>query len=130
MLFGLMTLVFLGGKSLIKALMSGLFGFILGIIGSDPVQGVDRFIFGQPELIDGISFFVVVMGLFGIGEIIINLEESVDRKLLKDKIKGLWPNRQDLKDSAGPILRGTVIGFFKGILPGAGATISTMLSGS
>lgn len=128
MLFGLMTLVFLGGKSLIKALLSGLFGFILGIVGSDPVQGVDRFIFGQPELIDGISFVVVVMGLFGIGEIMINLESSVDRKLLQDKIKGLWPNRQDLKDSAGPIFRGTVIGFFKGILPGAGATISTMLS--
>ncbi len=128
MLFGLSTLIFLGGRSLIKALMSGVFGFILGIIGSDPVQGVDRFIFGQPELIDGVSFVVVVMGLFGIGEILINLESSVDRKLLQEKIKGLWPNRQDLKDSAGPIFRGTLIGFFKGILPGAGATISTMLS--
>ncbi len=128
MFFGIMTLVFLGGKSIIKALISGVFGFILGIIGVDPMQGVDRFVFGIPELIDGISFVVVVMGLFGIGEIMVNLESSINRELLHDKIKGLWPNRQDLKDSAGPIFRGTLIGFFKGILPGAGATISTMIS--
>ncbi len=128
MLFGMMTLVFLGGKSLIKALMSGVFGFILGIIGADPMQGVDRFVFGIPEFIDGISFVVVVMGLFGIGEIMVNLETSVNRELLNAKIKGLWPNWQDLKDSAGAIVRGTLIGFFKGILPGAGATISTMIS--
>lgn len=128
MLFGITTLVFLGEKSIIKALMSGVFGFIVGIVGIDPVQGVDRFIFGKADLMDGISFVVVVMGIFGVGEILINLEESGDRKILRSKLVGLWPNRKDLRDSFAPIMRGTVIGFFKGILPGAGSTIATMIS--
>lgn len=126
--FGMMTLVFLGGKSLIKGLMSAIFGFILGTVGSDPVQGVDRFVFDIPEFIDGIDFVVVVMGLFGIGEIMVNIEGSINRELLNAKIKGLWPNLRDLKDSAGAVGRGTLIGFFKGILPGSGATLATIIS--
>jgi putative tricarboxylic transport membrane protein len=94
----------------------------------DIITGCYRFSYGILTLEDGLGLVPVVMGLFGISEVIINLEETVMRTVFETKIKGLYPNRQDWKKSIGPICRGSVLGFFLGILPGAGPTVASFMS--
>jgi putative tricarboxylic transport membrane protein len=109
--------------------MMAAFGVIIGCIGQDPETGSSRFVFGVPDLLDGIGLAPLVMGLFGISEVFLNIEQSLKSgKILEAKIKGLLPNWQDWKDSIKPILRGSVLGFFLGILPGGGAVISSFAS--
>ena len=108
--------------------MMAALGLIIGCVGMDVVTGHYRFSYGVLALEDGLGFVPVVMGFFGIGEVLGNIEQWVSRGLLETKIKGLFPNREDWKRSAGPIVRGSVIGFFLGILPGATAIIPTFLS--
>jgi putative tricarboxylic transport membrane protein len=120
--FGLMVLGMtlvsgLAGSSMIKALMSATLGLMLGTVGMDPAQGAPRFTFGTMELMDGIGFIPVIMGLFGVGEILTNAEEEW-KPIVTAKMSTLWPTRQDLKDSFLPIVRGTFIGFFLGLIPG------------
>jgi len=128
MLLGLTTIVFLGGKSIVKSIVSIILGLLLGLIGVDPVGGVNRFTLGSLELIDGIDFIVVVMGIFGIGEVLVSAEERMKISILKTKISGLVPTLKDLKDSTGAMIRGFFIGFIIGVLPGTGATIASFLS--
>jgi putative tricarboxylic transport membrane protein len=77
---------------------------------------------------DGVGLVPVIMGLFGISEVLLNIEDAQQRDVFKTKIKGLLPTRQDWKDSSGPIARGSVVGFFLGLLPGGGATIASLIS--
>ena len=99
-------------------------GLIMSTVGMDPITSRTRFTFGLPALLDGFEIVYVAMGLFGMSEVLINLEQSLKRgDPLETKIKNLLPNRQDWKDSAKPIARGTLLGFFLGILPGFGTTI-------
>ena len=128
MLMGLTTVVFLGGKSILKSIVSIILGLLLGLIGVDPVGGVNRFTLGSLELIDGIDFIVVVMGIFGIGEVLVSAEERMKISILKTKISGLIPTMKDMKDSIGAMIRGFFIGFIIGVLPGTGATIASFLS--
>ncbi|TSA46117.1 MAG: tripartite tricarboxylate transporter permease [Deltaproteobacteria bacterium] len=128
MLMGLTTIVFLGGKSIVKSIISIILGLLLGLIGVDPVGGVNRFTLGSLELIDGIDFIVVVMGIFGIGEVLVSAEERMKISILKTKISGLIPSLKDMKDSIGAMIRGFFIGFIIGVLPGTGATIASFLS--
>jgi putative tricarboxylic transport membrane protein len=129
MILGMMMLIFLASGSIIKALMMAAFGFLLSSVGQEVFTGTFRFTFGIFELYDGIGIVPVVMGLFGISEVLINLEEKYKpQELVTKKIKGLLPTLQDWKDSAWPIARATVIGFFLGALPGGGALISTFAS--
>jgi Uncharacterized protein conserved in bacteria len=101
-------------------------GLLLSMVGSDLETGAGRMTFGMPELFDGIGFTNVAMGVFGFAEIIRNLEMSQEgRDIVQGKIKGLMPTRQDLIDSSGPIVRGTIIGSLLGILPGGGAVVSS-----
>ncbi len=125
---GMLCIVFVGGKSVTKSLISAVLGLALGTIGSDVVQGAPRFVYGIPQLMDGISFIVVVMGLFGIGEVLVSAEERMKVKPLDIKLKDLWPTAKDISQSMGAILRGTVVGFFVGALPGAGSTIASFIS--
>jgi putative tricarboxylic transport membrane protein len=125
---GLLTIVYVGGKSITKSLMSGVFGLALGVVGSDVVQGAPRFVYGVPELMDGISFVVMVMGVFGIGEVLVSAEERMKIQPLKVKFAELWPRWTDVVESKWAILRGTGIGFFVGALPGAGSTIASFIS--
>jgi putative tricarboxylic transport membrane protein len=125
---GMLTIVFLGGKSVVKSLMSGVIGISLGVVGTDVVQGAPRFVYGIAELRDGIDFVVVVMGVFGIGEVLVSAERFMKMESIKVPFSKLWPTLKDLKDSIWPIARGTVLGFFIGALPGAGSTISSFLS--
>lgn len=129
MCFGLTILIYLASGSMIKALMMALFGIIIGCLGQDPSTGYVRFAFGINELVDGLGLAPVCMGLFGIAEVFVNIENTlVQGKITETKIKGLLPTRKDWADSIIPILRGTVIGFFLGILPGGGAIISSFAS--
>jgi putative tricarboxylic transport membrane protein len=103
-------------------------GLLLGIVGTDVNTGVQRFSFGITELSDGIGFIVIAVGVFAVGEIVANLGNPEERKIFTGKVKNLMPTRADLKASAGPIARGTVIGSFFGVLPGTGPAIASFSS--
>ncbi|NLD54592.1 MAG: tripartite tricarboxylate transporter permease, partial [Burkholderiaceae bacterium] len=128
MVLGLVAAVVLANGSVVKALAMVVLGLLLGMIGTDVNSGVARFSFDIPELTDGVEFAVVAMGMFGFAEIILNLEQKEDRSILAGKIKGLFPTMQDLKQAFMPIVRGTALGSFLGILPGGGATLSAFSS--
>ena len=129
MCLGLTMLIYLATGSVIRAIMMAAFGIMLGCIGQDPETGSSRFVFGVPDLLDGIGLAPFVMGLFGVSEVLLNIERKLESStILEGKIKGLLPNWQDWKESLMPILRGSVLGFFLGILPGGGAIISSFAS--
>jgi len=129
MVMGLCTISLLAGKSILKAVLMSLFGFLIGMIGSDYISGFVRFAF-TPELIEGVDFVAIIIGLYGIGEVLINIEKSVKLDLGKPsfKIKEFFPTKNDIVVTSMPTLRGSVIGTLIGILPGAGGTIATFLS--
>ncbi len=131
MAMGLIGSAVLAQGPLLKAIAMILTGLIFGMAGTDVNTGVPRFTFGAPGLADGISIVVLAMGMFGFAEILTNLEKGYDtagRDLLTKKIDHLYPSLQDMKESIGPILRGTAIGSFLGLLPGAGPVLSSFTS--
>lgn len=125
---GLSILIYLAKGSVLKAVAMALVGLFLGTIGSDFITGQLRFTFGNLTLMDGIGLVPVVMGLFGIAEVLENLEQTLHRDVFMTSYSGLLPNRKDWKVSIGPISRGSILGFFLGILPGGGAVISSFAS--
>ena len=128
MVLGLTTVGGLSGSSQLKALLMAVVGLLLGTIGIDPLLGSPRFTFGIPNLSDGINFLPVAVGLFGIAELLANLDSPIRAEPIKARISGLLPTRQDWFDSRMAIVRGTLIGFWCGILPGAGATAASFMS--
>jgi putative tricarboxylic transport membrane protein len=127
MFFGMCLVTGLAGKSLVAALLMTILGLLLSLIGIDPVRGAPRFTFGIPELYDGLGFVPVVMGLFGVAEILL-VAEAPFRRLVETKLVGLWPSREEWKRSSGAIGRGTIIGFLLGLIPGVGAVIPTFMA--
>jgi len=125
MVLGLVAAVVLAHGSLIKAIGMVLLGLMLGLVGTDVNSGVLRFTFGIAELSDGIGFVTVAMGMFGLAEIIGNLEHQGAREVFTSKVKHLWPTREDFKRIVGPVLRGTFLGSALGILPGGGALLAS-----
>src|SRR6185312_5459248 len=106
-------------------------GLLISTVGTDLVSGEERFTFGTPYLRDGFGIAVVAMGLFGISEVLMLAEQSGGHTALLpygQRLRDLLPNRQDWRESAGPIARGTVLGFFLGLLPGGGALIASFAS--
>lgn len=128
MLLGLIAAVVLAQGDLFKALAMVMLGLLLGLVGVDVNTGVERFTFGLPELSDGINFVVISMGIFGIGEIIANLERSQDRPGGVARVGRLMPSRDDYRRSWKPILRGTGLGSLLGVLPGGGAMLASFSS--
>lgn len=128
MVLGVILVIYLSSGSMIKALMMAALGLIIGCVGADMLTNVHRFTLGIPELMDGVGLIPLVMGLFGISEVLLNIEVQVKQEILKGKIKNLLPTRQEWKDSASPILRGSLLGFGLGILPGAGPAIASFVS--
>jgi TctA family transporter len=120
MVLGLVVAVVLAQGSLLHAIGMVILGLLFGLIGTDVNSGMARFTFDMPELADGISFVVIAMGMFGLGEIISNIEHESTRSVMVKKIEGLMPTKDDLKRIAAPILRGTALGSALGILPGSG----------
>ena len=128
MILGLSVLTYLSHGSLIKALMMACFGLVLGLIGLDSITGIPRLTFDRMELVDGIGLVPIVMGLFGVAEILANLEQNIRREIVSARIANLMPTRDDWRESAAPLARGSLLGFLLGILPGGGAVISSFLS--
>jgi TctA family transporter len=128
MVMGLVASVVLAHGSLLKAIGMIVLGLILGLVGTDVTSGGQRYTFGVPELYDGIGFVALAMGLFGLGEIIVNLERESGGTVLVNRIVSLWPTRADWKRMVAPIFRGTVLGSFLGILPGGGAMLASFAS--
>ena len=127
-ILALAILTFLSSGSMAKSLLMAVFGLLLGCIGIDPVSGNARYTFGVPALLDGVGIVNMAMGLYGIAEVFENLEEEVVKTVFMDRIKNLFPNLKDWKNSIGAMIRGSFIGCFLGILPGGGAIISSFLS--
>ena len=126
---GFVTLTFMTQGSMVKGLMMTAAGLFLSTVGLDEVSGRSRFTFGVTELLDGIELVPTVMGLFGVSEVLVNLEAGLrQRDVFTQKIRGLFPSREELRRSTPPILRGTALGFFLGILPGGGAILSSFIS--
>ncbi len=128
MVFGLVVAVVLARGSLLHALGMVVLGLLLGLIGTDVNSGLARYTFDLPELADGIGFVVVAMGMFGIGEIVRNLEDERTRSLMVKEIKNLMPTREDFRRMIAPILRGTALGSALGILPGSGSILGSFSS--
>lgn len=103
-------------------------GLFLGTIGLDPITATPRFTYGSITLMDGLGLVPMIMGLFGIAEVLLNIEKELKQEVFQTQIKGLFPNRQDWRDSAGAITRGSLLGFFLGILPGMGTIIPSFIS--
>ena len=131
MVFGFIVLSNVTGTSLLKSLMMAVIGLIIGTIGLDPVKGDARFTFGSMSLLSGIEFVAVAIGLFGIGEVLSNVEkpaELLEGKVLVPRLRELFPSLQDLRKSIKAILRGTGIGFGVGLVPGPAPVIATYAS--
>ena len=124
-----MTLVtYLSRGSLLKSLIAAALGLILGAVGLDTMTAKPRFTYDILVLRDGLGIVPVVMGLFGVSEVLLNVGMTIDREIFQKKIQHLLPNRRDWKESSMPIVRGSLLGFFLGIIPGLGTIIPTFLS--
>jgi putative tricarboxylic transport membrane protein len=129
MCLGLVILVYLAGSSVSKNIMMGLLGLILSFVGLDTFTGTPRFTFGLMQFVDGVGLVPLIMGLFGVAEVLGNIGTlQKQQQILKTDLKGILPTLKDWRDSIGAIFRGSVIGFFLGILPGGGAIISSLVS--
>jgi TctA family transporter len=128
MLMGLVAAAVLAQGDMVKSLAMVAMGLLLGIVGTDVNTGVQRFTLGIIELSDGIGFIVVAVGVFAIGEIVSNLGDPEHRTVFTDKVPHLYPTKEDLKASVGPIARGTLLGSFFGVLPGTGPSIASFAS--
>lgn len=128
MLLGLAAVSGLAGKSMTKGIMMTVFGLMLGTIGIDAVSGIARFTYDQPILFSGLEFLTIAVGLFALGEVVKTVLEKDEETGSIAKINRILPTKQDMKDSAVPIVRGSLLGFFIGVLPGAGATLASFFS--
>ena len=127
-ILGLMMAAFLSGKSAIKGMLMVVLGLLLATVGMDPVHGAQRYTFDTMLLMDGLDFLTLAMGMFGIGEILCSMEEKISNELVTSKINRIWPTVADFIRTRWSILRGSIIGFTVGLLPGGGAVIASLLA--
>ncbi len=131
MVFGFVVLSNVTGASFVKSLMMAVVGLIIGTIGLDPVTGDGRFAFDSPSLLGGIEFVAVAIGLFGIGEVLVNVArpaQSLEQRVIVPRIRELYPSLRDLKESILAILRGAGLGFGIGLVPGPAPVLATYAS--
>jgi putative tricarboxylic transport membrane protein len=127
-ILGITLISYLAQKSVWKAFMMAAFGFLLSFVGIDMMTGTVRYTFGVPRLVDGIGILPIAMGLFGVAEVLENLDAPEERAIFKTKLRNLLPSRHDWKNAWGAITRGTFIGFFLGIIPGGSAVLASFTS--
>jgi putative tricarboxylic transport membrane protein len=125
-LAGVLLVATLGTVSAAKSLIAASIGLLLATMGPDPVLASPRFTFGVDGLADGVDFVALAMGLFGLGEILYNLEHRARAKLGRAKVSNVWPSKEDWRQSRGAVGRGSVLGFVIGLLPGGGGVLSSM----
>jgi len=128
MIVGITVLTYLSSGSMIKALMMAGIGLVLSGVGMDTISGQYRFTFNIQSLLEGVGIVPVAMGLFGISEVLLNLETEIKRDILTTRVKNLFPSLKDWAESIWSIIRGTVLGFFLGIIPGGGAVVASFAS--
>ncbi|MEO4000678.1 tripartite tricarboxylate transporter permease [Mesorhizobium sp. CAU 1732] len=128
MVLGLISAVALAHGSILKATAMIVVGLLFGLVGSDLYSGAQRFTFGIPQLADELNFVAVAVGIFGIAEILRNLENETDRDVMVKKVTNLWPSREDFRRMAAPVVRGTALGSILGVLPGGGAILASFAS--
>jgi len=128
MVLGLTLSTYIGSGSVLKSLMMVALGLALGVVGQDPITATPRLTYGSANLLDGLDMVPVVMGLFGLSEVMINIEQATDRVIYQAKLKGLLPDADDWKRALLPIGRGSVLGFFIGIIPGGTAMVSSFVA--
>ena len=130
MAMGLTTVAFLAGRSMTKALLTTVLGLLLSTVGFDIFTGKLRFAYGLSDLADGISFVTVATGLFAVGEVLSNVGRPASQAIfhVSSRFRDLLPSGQDMRDCMGSFIRGTLVGFVVGVLPGAGSSISSFLS--
>jgi putative tricarboxylic transport membrane protein len=127
-IFGLTALLYLAHGSMARAMMMALLGLMLASVGIDPMTSYPRFTYDILTLRDGLGLVQIVIGLFGVSEILISIEKGVRRTIFETEIKGLLPTLRDWKDSIFPITRGSILGFFLGMIPGISVVIPTFVS--
>ena len=127
-LLGLLLAVFLAGSSPLRGMIMLFLGILLAQVGVDPMTGMFRFTYGSLDLMNGFDFVTIAMGMFGLSEILLTLEEVIVTETVSAKIGKLWPNKEEWKEAGPAIARGSVIGFFAGVIPGGGAVISSLVS--
>ncbi|MBU8817793.1 tripartite tricarboxylate transporter permease [Mycolicibacterium goodii] len=127
-LLGVLLVATIGNGNMLKSLIAAAVGLLLATVGRDSFSGASRFTFESLQLADGIDFVVVAMGLFGVGEILYNLEQRHGKPHVPAKVGNAWPSRKDLRQSSGAIGRGSVIGFVLGVLPGGGAVLASLVA--
>ena len=125
-LLGVLLVSTIGSGHTVKALIAAAIGLLFATVGRDSFTNASRFTFDSLELADGLDFVVVAMGLFGVGEILYNLEARYGKAHVPAKVANVWPSRKDMKQSSGAIGRGSLIGFFLGVLPGGGAVMASL----
>src|SRR5690606_21540546 len=128
-LLGIIISTTLAHGSMVRGMAMIVTGMLFGLVGTDPETGMFRFTFGMIQLSDGVETVAVALGIFGLSEILRNLEQSSSSGAITTaKITTLMPSRKDLKDAAGPIMRGSVLGAVMGVLPGGGSILSAFSS--
>jgi putative tricarboxylic transport membrane protein len=125
---GITAAASMGEGSALKALFMAVIGIMLALVGTDPLMGINRLTFGQVNLIDGINFLPIAVGIFGIAEVLVSLERMYAMKPIKTRVRDMWPRWADWVMCRMAILRGTSIGFALGVLPGVGPTASTFIA--
>ena len=130
MLLGLTTVTLLTGENALKGYISMVLGLMLAMVGFDIISGDARYAFGIPEMMDGIDFLPVAIGLFGLGEVLAGAEQAAGARIVQGRItlREVMPSAEDWVRSRWAIVRGTVLGFMVGLLPGAGPTVASFLS--
>jgi putative tricarboxylic transport membrane protein len=128
LMLGLLVLAYMSGGSMLKSLAMAALGLLLGMIGIDPMTGFFRFSYGLVELGDGIGVVPVAVGLFGLSEILLTAGQPTAPEVKKPRLKDLLPSAEEWRDSIWPIGRGTVLGFFIGIIPGSAHIIASFVS--
>lgn len=127
-LLGILLVTYLGTKSFVKSLIVACFGLLLATVGIDLISGVPRFTFGVTNLLDGLDFVAIVMGVFGVGEVLYNLEQEGRMSMVAARVSHVWPTMRDWAQAKGAIFRGSILGFFIGLLPGGGGVVSSLAS--
>ncbi|MCH1868779.1 tripartite tricarboxylate transporter permease [Nocardioides sp. CFH 31398] len=127
-LLGVLLVATVGNGNALKALITAAVGLLLATLGRDSFTGTERFTFDSLQLADGLNFVVIAMGLFGVAEILHNLEQRAGKAQPPAVVGNVWPNKAELKQSSGAIGRGSVIGFVLGVLPGGGAVLASLVA--
>jgi putative tricarboxylic transport membrane protein len=125
---GLTATASMGEGSALKALFMGVVGLMLALVGTDPMMGTERLTFGQMNLLDGIDFLPIAIGVFGVAEVLVSLERFIELDPIRTRVRDMWPRWKDWVECRMAILRGTAIGFALGVLPGVGPTASTFIA--